>query len=245
MQFNKPTSKICLGILCLLLHFGAVGLPQSIGAIFFMPRFNDLTGKQFSNLTVLSPVGVRNGRHYFQCLCACGKMVEVPGSGLSNGHNKSCGCLRTERISKIKFSHGDAGKPEYMIFQSIMARCTNPNNAAFDNYGGRGIKVCDQWLNNYTNFISDMGKRPSPSHSIDRRDNDKGYSPENCRWATLKEQANNKRTNRIITYNGESLTLSQWSDRIHIGAPTLSRRLALGWSDEKTILTKLKITNGK
>lgn len=138
---------------------------------------------------------------------------------------------------RIKHGHAtrEAGEsPEYRCRYNMITRCMplSPDRA---NYADRGISVCQRWLDSFSNFLADMGPRPSPDHSIERIDNDRGYEPGNCRWATRAEQGANKRTNRLITAGGETLTLKQWSDRTGINKQTLRGRLRIGWPDEKVV----------
>jgi hypothetical protein len=127
---------------------------------------------------------------------------------------------------------------EYQTWNGLKGRCLNTNNNAFHSYGGRGITVCDRWKDSFEDFLADMGPRPSPKHSIDRVNNDLGYSPENCRWATKKEQGNNRRTNVYYEYAGERLQLTTWANRIRINKTTLHMRInRYGWSIEKALTT--------
>ncbi len=123
-------------------------------------------------------------------------------------------------------SHGLSGTPEHKIWKGITKRCYNPKCAQYDDYGGRGIGMCDRWQGpaGFTNFLSDMGPRPSPKHSIDRIDNNKGYGPENCRWATRSEQARNKRNNRMFTINGKTQTISAWCEELNLKYHTVYGR---------------------
>lgn len=129
-------------------------------------------------------------------------------------------------------SHLQSNTPEYQSYHAMKKRCLNPNSNDYHRYGGRGITVCDRWLESFENFIADMGKKPDSDYSIGRIDNDKGYSPENCRWETAKEQMNNKSTNHVITFNGKTQTLTEWADELKMPFNMLRRRLKLGWSIE-------------
>lgn len=125
--------------------------------------------------------------------------------------------------------HGEARKTkEYSIWSSMKGRCFNKNNKSFPDYGGRGIKVCDRWRGSYGNFLHDMGRSPSPKHSIERIKNNEGYSPENCRWATRTQQANNTRVNRFIEYKGQTKTLAEWCRELNLSYDLIERRLNKG-----------------
>lgn len=126
-----------------------------------------------------------------------------------------------------KRTHGMSGTPIYLVWIDMVRRCTKPNHHAFRLYGGRGITVCNRWLA-FENFFADMGDRPSPEHSIDRKENDKGYSPNNCRWATSIEQSNNRSTNRFVTYEGKTQTVTEWAREKGFWKSTLRYRLNHG-----------------
>lgn len=147
-------------------------------------------------------------------------------------------------ISTHRHSTGGSITPEYRCWSGIHARCYNKKTCAYRLYGGRGIKVCERW-HSFENFLADMGPRPSIAHSIDRIDPDGDYEPKNCRWATLIEQARNKRTNKIVTFNGESLPISVWAERLGIRTDTLWRRFNSGWPVEKALSQPLGVTRAK
>ena len=163
-----------------------------------MPAAKNLVGQEFGRLTVTERAGSRSGRVAWTCRCACGKTVEVVSHSLTSGHTTSCGCWRNERNASTQVVHGHARrgvKPTqtYRTWQAMMTRCYNPNVKSYKDYGGRGVQVCEQW-HSFANFLTDMGERP-PGTTLDRKDNDRGYAPDNCRWATKAEQASNTRAN--------------------------------------------------
>ena len=140
----------------------------------------------------------------------------------------------------MNYSHGLSGTPEYYAWRHMKDRCFNPNNKDYLHYGGRGITVCDRWLN-LDNFLADMGSRPTVKHSLDRIDNNGDYSPENCKWSTKAEQANNKRNNKpLITIDGKTLTIVQWEKKMGFGQGVIWHRLKDGWSDFDAVMTPLR-----
>lgn len=138
-------------------------------------------------------------------------------------------------------THGSSGRPEYYIWNAMIQRCHNPNSRGFKDYGAKGIKVCKRWRL-FANFFVDMGTRPSPKHSIERVKNKKGYSPENCRWATRVEQHRNRSDNHRLRIDGETITIAEWSERTGIPASVISKRIhVLGWDGRRAVMTPLNI----
>ena len=136
-----------------------------------------------------------HGRKMYECECLlCGNIFKAMGTNINTGRKTSCGCDRNHKISKSKTKHGGRKNypKEYRAWKGMKGRCTNKNYHSYHRYGGRGISVCNEWINSFENFLRDMGKAPSPNHQLDRIDNDKGYSPTNCRWVTPKENSNNR-----------------------------------------------------
>lgn len=160
----------------------------------------EMTGLRYGRLLVIGNAGKTAHRQMlWACRCDCGGQSVVAGGDLRRGKITSCGCQRIERSIEVNTKHGHAARagsppsPEYEAWHSMQQRCYNPNVRGFENYGGRGITVCERWRDSFGNFLADMGMRPSDEHSIDRKDNERGYGPDNCRWSTAKEQANNRR----------------------------------------------------
>lgn len=166
--------------------------------------------------------------------CKCGRIFKSNVNNIKYGKTISCGCMRKERIINMSLTHGLSYSTERSIWNEMRQRCKNKNNERYNDYGGRGIKVCEEWDNDFMVFYTDMGERPSKKHSIERIDNNKGYSKENCKWATKKEQANNRRTNLIIEYKGESRTLTQWCDILNLDYNLMKNRIKRdGWTIEE------------
>ena len=179
-----------------------------------MTEVANLVGQHFGRLTVIRKHSKSNARKQalWECECSCGSenVVIVPTTSLRKEITRSCGCLRKETTIDRNNTHGLTNTPEYGVWCRIKNRCYNEKEKSYHDYGGRGITMCDEWKESFEAFYRDMGPRPSPEHSIDRRDNNKGYSKENCRWATLVEQANNRRDNLYFDFDGDRKTLTEW-----------------------------------
>lgn len=205
----------------------------------------DITGRSFDAWTALRFIEGSGSKHpKWKCVCKCGNVRDIDYYALTGGRTRSCGCLRQKLIGEKTRTHGKARTKIYSIWVGIITRCCNPNTPNFCDYGGRGITVCDRWRNSFENFYSDMGERPR-GMSIERIDNDAGYSPENCKWATRAEQSRNRRNNRRLTLNGETRCLAEWSKITGLNPITITSRLKRGWSEERALTEKLKKTQNK
>lgn len=191
-------------------------------------------------------IGPSNQPYSVMCRCRCGTERSIRYRHLYSGHTRSCIPCSGEKVAKARTKHGHNPRnrkrsPTYSSWAMMVSRCTNPNFPWFSDYGGRGIKVCERWKD-FANFLADMGERPSLKHSIDRfPDNDGNYEPGNCRWATAKEQGRNKRTSRLISFNGKTQTLVEWSEELGISESLLAARIGrLGWPLEKAMKTPVR-----
>jgi hypothetical protein len=196
---------------------------------------------RFGELTVVERFYHKNGKVHWKCLCDCGKETICQSYNLKSGHIKTCGCKKKEALIKALTRHGMTDSRTYSTWLSMISRCRNKKEK---NYGGRGIVVCDKWLN-FEGFYEDMGEKPE-GLSLDRINNNGNYCKENCRWATSKEQCNNTRRNVNITYNGKTQNLTQWAEELNIKKMTLHRRLnQCNWSVEKAFTTKVRWSTNK
>lgn len=184
----------------------------------------NLVGQRFGFLTVLSLDLSRANFTRYMCECDCGEVLSIRGEYLPNGHTRSCGCLTNRPLSK---RHNMASFPEYRVWQGMKARCTSPTSSGFYLYGGRGITVCDRWMKSFYNFYEDMGRRP-PKMSLDRIDNNLGYSKSNCRWATSVEQSINKRKTVMFEAFGIKKCREHWGKLLGVRPSTIDYHLRRG-----------------
>lgn len=173
----------------------------------------------------------------WECICDCGNVKTTQGRYLIKGETKSCGCYNLECISARNKTHGDSHSKEHNAWTGIKQRCYDRNDKSYKNYGGRGITMCERWINSYENFLLDIGRAPTKKHSIERKKVNEGYSPDNCVWATSIEQANNTRKNHLITYRGETKTRAQWCRIFNIDYFKVRYRIQKGWNLDKAFLT--------
>lgn len=199
-----------------------------------------LVGEKFGRLTVIEFVELKYNNTVWKCLCDCGNFTIVNKAHLGRDAN-SCGCFRKEITSRRLRKHGMTTQAEHRTWLYMRNRCYNKNLKCYENYGGRGIKVCDRWLFSFENFYEDMGKRPD-GYSIERIDNDGDYSPENCKWIPMSEQAKNKRNVVKIRYNGEIRTMKEWSIITNLSVATIEYRYRAGWDVEKMMTKPMKGT---
>jgi hypothetical protein len=207
--------------------------------------YKNFVPETFGRLTTLGPkfhLPLRtNERKWFQvCQCSCSKQTIIVAqvNNLKSGGSQSCGCYRSEQTSKVKTVHKQTGTKEYWVCAAIIQRCNNPNNSDYPKYGGRGITVCDRWLaenNGFLNFMADMGHKPSAGYTVERKDVNGNYCPENCVWATYTTQSRNRRNNRLITYNGKTQCLITWAEEAGLVYGALQTRLNRGWTMEEAM----------
>jgi hypothetical protein len=196
----------------------------------------DHVGEKFGRLVVVA-FHHRGSRResFWLCECACGQRTVAAWGNLRSGDIKSCGCLHDEVAGDARRTHGKSKTRTYLIWKTMVKRCSNRNDQKWDRYGGRGIKVCDSWRSSFENFLADMGEAPT-GKSIDRYpDNDGHYEPGNCRWATAKQQSRNTSKNLVIEVDGERKPLCDWAVNSPVTAQTISYRLKRGMSPSDAV----------
>ena len=211
-----------------------------------MPACVDLTGHVFSRLKVLRRGPNLHKEIRWLCECECGTRLLVQRSALRSGNTQSCGCYKADVQRELHTTHGMSDTPEYNSYKSMIQRCTSSLHPAYEEYGGRGIDVCTKWLGpkGFENFYADMGERPEGAE-LDRKNTNKGYTKQNCRWATKRENNNNKRNNvPQVSYNGVTQPVSYWAEEFGISCATLNKRLFfLGWSVHDSLTRPVRKLN--
>ena len=204
--------------------------------IMLHPNAKNITGQTYGRLVARGPVGrTPAGYVLWLCRCTCGTMVKAQQGNLSSGHTKSCGCLKKDTAGAQRVTHGDSGSAEHDTWKGMHTRCYNPRTRSYPRYGGRGIRITARWKK-YEAFLHDMGRKPTPKHSIERLDNDKNYGPTNCVWATQKIQSRNTSRTRAVTYRGRTLSVATWAEVTGIPYHTLYQRICkLGWRPEDAL----------
>lgn len=202
-----------------------------------MSKAEDLSGQRFARLIVrLRSPGNTRGHARWECVCDCGNVTIVPAGRLKSGNTRSCGCLARDSAGGItQAKHGLSDTAEYSIWSNIKQRCYNEKDQGYPYYGGKGITMSEEWEVSFETFYRDMGPRPTDQHSIDRKDNSKGYSKENCRWATKEEQANNRCSNNLYEYEGELKTIAQWCRILNLDYESVRGKIRRGSSFEEAI----------
>ena len=196
----------------------------------------ELTGRTFGRLTVIGYSSTRGTLGMWLCRCECGQEKVVYAGHLKRMEVRSCGCLRKETTRARSITHGDKHSKEYVAWCGMKRRCYAKKATYYYNYGGRGIEVCREWKDSYETFLRDMGRAPSPSHTLDRINNDMGYSKANCRWATRTEQMNNTRHNIYLVVNGETISVGEASQRYCVPCYDIQRRLRSGWTGDRAVM---------
>lgn len=209
----------------------------------------DMTGMRFGRLTVLYPNG-KDSKGYiiWHCRCDCGNECDVVGRYLRAGGTTSCGCYHREQHRKAVSTHRESKTRLYRVYRTMLGRCQNPNAHEYENYGGRGITVCEEWQSyeRFRDWAIANGYDPNAKHgkcTLDRIDTNKGYSPDNCRWVPMKTQERNRRNNVNLTFNGETHCIAEWAEIIGISPQALRQRLCHGWSVKDALSRPLVYTS--
>lgn len=194
----------------------------------------NIPGDRYMRLTLVRPVESVGYSKRWECLCDCGKTTIAYQANLRKGHTSSCGCYGKQQAKELNIRHGLSHTRTHNIWLSMKARCDNESNSRYETYGARGIGYSESWTS-FDNFLEDMGECPDDSHSIERVDNDAGYSKDNCRWATAKEQARNRTTTRHISHKGRNISLAECVDIAGIPYQRVLARLNRGWSESRAL----------
>lgn len=203
-----------------------------------MPSALKLSGMKYGRLLVKERVGTRHGHSLWRCVCDCGSVVDVVAGSMRTGLQVSCGCHKASLAAARMTSHGLSKSPEYTAWRNMISRCHDKKSSKYHYYGGRGIYVCSEWRDSFHRFYLDMGPKPTPRHTIERKDCNVGYSKSNCKWATWTEQQNNKRSNLMIFWNGKTQSASDWERELGLPCHILSKRITCRkWSVERAMKT--------
>ena len=195
----------------------------------------DVMGKRFGKLVAVEEMPRERGMRKWRLECDCGgEVISLQKAFCSGGTMRSCGC------DNRQINHGLSKRREYRAWHNMRSRCTNPNTPHWEDYGGRGIRVCERWLNSFETFFKDVGPRPTPRHSLDRIEVDGDYEPGNVRWAVPEVQGRNKRKNRIVVIDGSEMTLAEAVERAPVPYNTVLYRIKRGWSVEDAITRPAK-----
>ena len=205
------------------------------------PRAEDITGKTFGEWTIVSFHSKNKGRAIrWNCRCSCGSMrILMAGNFLSGKSTRCRTCSSAIRGLRERGPAYDFPREE-RVWTAMKQRCLNTDDHAFSRYGGRGIIICDRWLESFSNFIEDMGPRPSAKHSLDRIDNGGGYAKDNCRWATIAIQHRNTRVNHWITHDDRTMCMADWAKELGVSSGVIHGRLRIGWSIQRALTTPVK-----
>lgn len=220
-----------------------------------MGKLIDMTGQKYGRLTVISRAENatdKDGtiRAKWNCICDCGTLITVRGKDIRSGNTKSCGCMNREAISASnlanKTTHGGRYTRLYKIWRGMKDRCYNDKLSYYARYGGRGIMVCKEWLDDFQSFKEwALVNGYSDNLTLDRIDVNGNYEPSNCRWVTMKEQGNNRRTNHTLTYNGETKTISEWAETTGLSKGAIWHRIDMGWDVESALTTPARKASRK
>lgn len=199
-----------------------------------MKKYHIKTGQRFNQLTAIESAGSNGVHRFWKWRCDCGNERVIRVDRVASGSTKSCRCFRRGR----GITHGKTGSREFRVWEGMKARCLNPHNISYVNYGGRGIVVCERWLNSFENFLADMGPRPK-GRSIERVNNNGNYEPANCVWADAKTQAMNRRGLRLVAISGRVLSVAAWSRELNMPLTSVRNRIARGWSAYRALTEPL------
>lgn len=226
--------------------YGVSDKPRIVGGFTFCMENQDLIGKVFGYIVPTSYSHSERSHRYYNCVCIkCGTVTKKIGSNLkryvSSKAGKGCRECFKKEMKSFALRHGMDKTPEYRCWAAMKNRCLNNRHKQYSHYGGRGITICDRWIESFNNFYADMGLKPSPKHSLDRIDNNGNYEPNNCKWSTSSEQNTNRRSAFMVNYNGETIALRRLTNNVAVPYDVLYNRIKrLNWPIEMAISTPYK-----